>query len=140
MQDLDLTLQALRQNPKNYSTWEHRKWLLKQLPEPQWKGELALVGKFLEADARNCKACVASRPVLTSDSVHGWNYRRHLITAAPECTSTSREFDFTTSKIMASFSNYSAWHYRSKLWPSRTCNVCWTKVGPFPGLPCSRHT
>lgn len=54
-QDILLTLQALRQNPKNYSVWEHRKWLLRNLPEPDWRFELGLVNKFLEADARNCE-------------------------------------------------------------------------------------
>lgn len=59
-QDILLTLQALRQNPKNYSVWEHRKWLLRTMPQPDWRFELGLVNKFLEADARNCSsACSA---------------------------------------------------------------------------------
>ena len=68
-QDILLTLQALRQNPKNYSVWEHRKWLLRTMPQPDWRFELGLVNKFLEADARNCpSACFCHGAVLIRSS------------------------------------------------------------------------
>lgn len=53
-------------------------------------------------------------------SVHGWHYRRHVIGKLEKETQKSwakEEFEYTTEKINANFSNYSAWHNRSKLIP-----------------------
>jgi geranylgeranyl transferase type-2 subunit alpha len=53
---------ALRQNPKSYGAWYHRKWLLNQKLAPvDSKREFGLLDKLLKVDARN---------------FHGWNYRR----------------------------------------------------------------
>ena len=70
-------------------------------------------------------------------TVHGWDYRRYIVAAlkrAPEPPAystrkrpkptTASELAYTTSKISASFSNYSAWHYRSKLLP-----ILWQEKG-----------
>ena len=55
---------ALRQNPKSYGAWYHRKWLLNQKLAPvDSKREFGLLDKLLKVDARN---------------FHGWNYRRYV--------------------------------------------------------------
>ncbi|KAF9433399.1 hypothetical protein BGZ76_009500, partial [Entomortierella beljakovae] len=89
--------------------WNHRRWCLEHMSNPRWDKELAMVGKFLDMDARN---------------FHGWDYRRYIIRqldlkdeSSPEkiLERVQSEYDFTTTKISQNFSNYSAWHNRSTL-------------------------
>ncbi|CAG8485613.1 26798_t:CDS:2, partial [Dentiscutata erythropus] len=100
--------EVFRHNPKSYWIFNHRRWCLDTMPNPDWKSELDLVGKMLDMDARN---------------FHGWDYRRYVITRLSCIDSNAlnlckTEFDFTTTKINQNFSNYSAWHQRSKLLPN----------------------
>ncbi|GAA5859386.1 hypothetical protein JCM1840_004591 [Sporobolomyces johnsonii] len=110
--DLQLTNASLKHNPKNYSVWEHRKWVLETMPDADWGMEIKMVELFLEKDGRN---------------FHSWDYRRYLISSilslAPSASrtkplpqpTTESELAFTTRKISSNFSNFSAWHYRTKL-------------------------
>ena len=67
-EDLNLTTALLKQHPKVYSIWNHRRWCLEYVPdgpseeEPNgwrttnWNKELYVVEKMLEGDARNCES------------------------------------------------------------------------------------
>ncbi|ORX91828.1 geranylgeranyltransferase type II [Basidiobolus meristosporus CBS 931.73] len=105
--ELSLLEEVIRTTPKSYWVWNHRRWVLHTMPEPNWKRELHLVGKMLDLDSRN---------------FHGWSYRRSVVAElrkiSPNEEIDATEFAYTTSKINQSFSNGSAWHYRSKLLPS----------------------
>lgn len=100
------TLQDIMKDfPKVYWIWNHRKWCLSQIPWPDWSRELLLVTKMLERDARN---------------FHVWEYRRYVVAQiekAEESSKAQREFEYTTAAINSNFSNFSAWHNRTKLIP-----------------------
>lgn len=124
--EVQLTEQCLRTNPKSYGAWYHRGWVLDRHPSPNWKKELALCTKFLMMDERNCKqgficTCVLflnfckTHIVCDVCIVHCWDYRR--LAAERSQVAPEDEFLFSTVKIEDNFSNYSAWHYRSKLLP-----------------------
>ncbi|CAK9801488.1 Geranylgeranyl transferase type-2 subunit alpha [Anthophora quadrimaculata] len=71
---------------------------MNHLEDCDWKRELMLCSKCLNLDERN---------------FHCWNYREFVVQKAG--ISSEEEFQFATSKILNNFSNYSSWHYRSRL-------------------------
>ncbi|WVQ84352.1 hypothetical protein IAT38_006504 [Cryptococcus sp. DSM 104549] len=107
--DLRLTTAYLMVHPKVYWIWNHRKWCLESVPtgpgesqtwrEEFWKGEMKLIEKMLDADARN---------------FHAWSYRQYVLASLPVQRPVTEELKYTQSKIEANFSNFSAWHYRTK--------------------------
>jgi len=107
-EELPLTLLSFQRNPKAYPIWEHRKWVLAQITAPDWQAELALLEKLFKLDGRN---------------FHAWDYRRYVISQLkqthPSETLDADELAFSRHQIEANFSNFSAWHYRSKLLQSR---------------------
>ncbi|KAJ3815764.1 rab-protein geranylgeranyltransferase, partial [Lentinula aff. lateritia] len=113
--DLSLTMAALKNHPKVYWIWTHRGWCLKNVPrgpgvdgegDPRewekelWNQELFVVEKLLAADPRN---------------FHAWSYRRVVLASLPVPKPETSELAYTTRKIESNFSNFSAWHQRSKV-------------------------
>ena len=97
--ELELTQQCLMTNPKSYGAWHHRWYSLDQKGQAaDWEREVKLCDRFLAADERN---------------FHCWDYRQ--VAASRARRGEEAELDFTREKISNNFSNYSAWHYRSKL-------------------------
>lgn len=104
--ELRFTMIQLKRFPKVYWIWNHRVWILKNIPMNQlkmWQGELVIVNALLEMDVRN---------------FHGWHYRRIVVSNIEKLTKSSlnkSEFEYVTSKINKNISNYSAWHQRVQL-------------------------
>jgi geranylgeranyl transferase type-2 subunit alpha len=94
-QELLLSADGIRKNPKSYGAWHHRLWIIERF-ECDFDKELELCKEFLRADQRN---------------FHCWNYRRFV--AAIACVDNASEFQFSEDKIYENFSNYSAFHHRS---------------------------
>ncbi|KAG8703988.1 Rab geranylgeranyltransferase [Ceratobasidium sp. 394] len=53
-----------------------------------------------------------------SRNFHAWNYRRYVLACMPESDRRPprSELAYTTRKIEQNFSNFSAWHQRTKVW------------------------
>lgn len=63
LQELEFSASVLNLDAKNYHTWQHRQWVIKEFG--QWKNELEYVNKLLTDDIRNNSA---------------WNQRYFVIT------------------------------------------------------------
>lgn len=111
--ELKFTMIQLKKFPKVYWIWNHRVWVLNNIPTNQlimWQGELVAVNALLEMDARN---------------FHGWHYRRIVTSNIERLTKNSlnkQEFEYVTAKINKNISNYSAWHQRVQLITSMLSN------------------
>ncbi|SCV05512.1 LANO_0H09120g1_1 [Lachancea nothofagi CBS 11611] len=106
--ELKFTTRQLQAYPKVYWIWNHRLWCLNEYPGSpieRWQLELALVNKLLSMDARN---------------FHSWHYRKIVVKRLEQMSRKNlnqQELDYTTEKINANISNFSAWHQRASLLP-----------------------
>lgn len=83
-----LTTTALKNNPKAYGAWFHRKWILQKFQPPSdiLQEELGLTSTFLKADERN---------------FHCWNYRRFVVA----CLGNSWDGEWTVVGLKQEESN-----------------------------------
>jgi len=99
--ELGFTEKAIASHPKSYWAWNHRVWITEVLGEScDWNQEIRLCHQMLEFDSRN---------------FHCWKYRSYVVQKGK--ISPKEEFVFTKNKIEQNFSNYSAWHRRSVIFP-----------------------
>ncbi|KAL9715020.1 Rab geranylgeranyltransferase [Leucoagaricus gongylophorus] len=137
LNDLAMTMVALKTHPKIYWIWNHRKWCLENIPagpgavdeenanewqKSVWENDLFVVERMLDVDARN---------------FHAWNYRRYILANTPKARTPKSELVYTKQKILSNFSNFSAWHQRSKVLSS-----LWTsgKLDESKSKEKGRHT
>lgn len=103
--ELQLTQEALAKQPKSYCAWHHRRWALSRA-EPggalraTLAGELELCARLLDLDERN---------------FHCWTYRRWV--AGRAGVTPEEDLAFCRQRLDVNFSNYSAFHQRSKVLP-----------------------
>ena len=68
--------------------------------------------------------------------VHAWDYRRYVLASMPVKRPEATELDYTLRKIEANFSNFSAWHQRSKIlttmWESHKLDPVTSKEEGMP--------
>jgi geranylgeranyl transferase type-2 subunit alpha len=62
---------------------------------------------------------IDTRFILNAPTVHAWDYRRYVLRSLPPSFTPRKtpqdELKYTRKKIEANFSNFSAWHLRTKL-------------------------
>lgn len=149
-----MTMVALKTHPKIYWIWNHRKWCLENIPagpgavdeenanewrKSVWENDLFVVERMLDVDARNCEFLFIRfrRLISIFPQVHAWNYRRYILANTPKARTPKSELVYTKQKILSNFSNFSAWHQRSKVLSS-----LWTsgKLDESKSKEKGRHT
>jgi len=80
LNDLSMTMAALKTHPKIYWIWNHRKWCLENIPagpgavgkentnewqKSAWEKDLFVVEQMLDVDARNCELLLRLRGLVS---------------------------------------------------------------------------
>lgn len=57
--ELQLTENCLKVNPKSYCVWHQRSWIIENMPNPDFRNEISLCNQFLLLDERNCQSIIS---------------------------------------------------------------------------------
>lgn len=120
--ELDFLVKSIMRSPKSYTLWFHRQWVIERgLAEERLRQKES--SKILDNELRLCDKMLA----MDERNFHCWNYRLStallylkeipLREGTQEVAFIERECAMAEALIKKNFSNYSAWHYRSKLLP-----------------------
>ena len=96
--ELEISQNCIKENPKSYWAFHHRRWCYEYMDIKDVSREIDLCGMLLAVDARN---------------FHAWRHRRWAVQRCGD--QYEKELKHTYDLIASNFSNYSAWHYRSQL-------------------------
>ena len=97
---------VLSKTLKSYCVWFHRRWCFDRMVEISSNvselvhAELKLCEKLFSHDARN---------------FHCWGYRTHVCSFLNEADRHAVNLQLSLALIQSDFSNYSAWHLRTKV-------------------------
>ncbi|CAH2066826.1 unnamed protein product, partial [Iphiclides podalirius] len=116
---LELTGKVLMSNPDIYTLWNIRREILQQIKNINTEDDLT---KVFDDELSMTEYCLKINP----KSYCAWHQREWMNEifipgtivefVVSQCKSSLQdEFDYTTEKLLDNFSNYSAWHYRSKM-------------------------
>ena len=134
IKELEFLVKSIMKSPKSYTLWFHRQWVIdiglkveREIMLAQEKRDWR--SRILETELKLCDKML----MMDERNFHCWNYR--LLTALlylkeipqrlpsgedhaqAEIEFLTKECEMAEALIKKSFSNYSAWHYRSKLMP-----------------------
>jgi hypothetical protein len=98
--EIKLTTKLIKSDPKSYTIWTYRQWLVRWL--------FSLQPATLAAEKELTKALL----IKDEKNFHVWNYRNWLNSLS--CDSVA-ELAFTEEKIKGNPFNFSPYHFRSKL-------------------------
>ena len=100
--EIKLTTKLIQSDPKSYTIWSYRQWIIKIL--------FKINDKVIKAD----KELVSMLLIKDEKNFHAWNYRNWLNSIQFDI---EEELKFTEDKIKMNPFNFSPYHFRSKYIP-----------------------
>eukprot|EP00523_Entomoneis_sp_CCMP467_P002436 CAMPEP_0168756128 /NCGR_PEP_ID=MMETSP0724-20121128/20434_1 /TAXON_ID=265536 /ORGANISM="Amphiprora sp., Strain CCMP467" /LENGTH=384 /DNA_ID=CAMNT_0008804783 /DNA_START=51 /DNA_END=1206 /DNA_ORIENTATION=+ len=128
-QELGLTVQFLDRDERNFHCWNYRRFVVSLLLLQQEKSKEShlhshgagtwrvIFPKDDAADQTEASLLMGAQVAATSAPVVDKAVEENEPTPSPQTDWIAQEWQFTQQKIQQNFSNFSAFHYRSKLYP-----------------------